>query len=182
MVSYTKSEKKSQSKKKPVRRRFMKSSKKRSELSPYRVERMAKNTVLFVIVLLALLMVFFTFYHLIATPEYLIKKEVEEMTTDYYENYFYPTVLENNMVPRSQVEEAADSEEVLAPILEKYSKIGFSRVTLRQLLIYDNYKNASYKNVLSEYCDLDKTTVKLYPESPFKKENFRAEYTYSCKF
>ena len=66
--------------------------------------------------------------------------------------------------------------------MEKYEKHGFSAVSLRQLLLYDNHKNEKYDGELTKYCDKDRTVIKFYPESPYEKTNYRVDYTYSCEF
>ena len=143
--------------------------------------RIAKNTVLAVIILAMLTVIAFTLYNLIATPEFLVKREVESITSDYYENYFYNKILENNSINPKE-SDLSIIEPAMSKALEKYVSNGFARVSFRQLLLYDDRKHAASSNFLSEYCDLDKSIIKIYPESPFGRKNYRVDYSYSCKF
>jgi len=129
----------------------------------HKSHKIARNTILTVILFLMLIVTGFTIFSFIATPEFLVKREIENIATDYYENYFYPSI------PNPSG-------------LDSYLQSGFARVNLRQLLLYDNRKHYASMEYLSSYCDLDKTQIKVYPEKPFEKKSYRVEYTYSCKF
>lgn len=142
---------------------------------------LAKNVILTVIALAMLTMILFTIYNLIATPEFLIKREIENITTDYYENYFYSQILENNSIDPNETNPAI-IEPAMKSVMPRYAEPGFARLTLRQLLLYDNKKHYSSINYLSEYCDLDQTLIKIYPEEPFGRKNYRVDYSYYCKF
>ena len=104
-----------------------------------------------------------------ANPESIVKREVESIATDYYENHFYPEITEK-------------SDKSPADIIERYTTSGFARVTLRQLLIFDNERHAEAAAILTTYCDTNDTFVQFFPESPFGKSNYRIEYHYSCTF
>ena len=123
----------------------------------------AKNSILTIIASLTLIVLGFIIFNLIATPEYLIKKQISVITTDYYENYFYKN--------------ASDPS-----ALYHYEEVGLPRITLRQLLLYDDLKHSDKTAELSKYCDLDKTLVKIYPEAPYEKSSYHVDFTYSCKF
>ena len=134
-------------------------SKTNSERSYY----FAKNSILTVIAVAMLVVLGFTIFNFIATPEFLVKREITNIATDYYENYFY------NLIPNPND-------------LDFYNKHGFARMTLRQLLLYDDRKHGASEAYLSDYCDLDKTQIKIYPEQPYDRKSYHIDYTYSCKF
>lgn len=123
----------------------------------------SKNSILTVIVLAMLTMLGFTIFNLIATPEFLVKRKIEDITADYYENYFY-----NNLPDPSG--------------LSHYTEKGLTFVPLRELLAFDDHRHGAITSSLSEYCDLDKTSIKIFPKYPFGRKDYRVEYTYSCKF
>ncbi|MBQ3296266.1 hypothetical protein IJG95_00955 [Candidatus Saccharibacteria bacterium] len=144
--------------------------------------RVAKHTILTVIILAMLTVLAYTIFTIIATPEFLVKRKIESLTSDYYENYFYPKILENNSLKKDDVLDPASAESHLSSIMEKYLDTGFSRITLNQLFLYDNRKNYAAASSISKYCDLNKTTIKIFPESPYTVKSYRVDYKYSCNF
>ena len=141
--------------------------------------RIAKDSVLTVIVTVLLIVTGFTVFGMIATPEYLIKNEITAIATDYYENYFYNKILNNN----SLATDSPDfSESTMEKIMEKYIDRGFANISLRQLLLYDDEKHVAATSLLEEYCNLDASNIRIYPEAPFDRQNYRVDYKYSCKF
>lgn len=151
-----------------------------SYISSHRTYHLAKDTILTIIALVMMMMIGLTFFCLIATPEFLVKREIESIAKDYYENYFYTTTLNNNSL---EINEHSDNKNsTLDKIFSRYEKTGFSRTTLRQLLLFDDQKHITSMASLAKYCDLDKTQIKIYPEPPFDRQNYRIDYTYSCKF
>ena len=161
--------------------RHAKSRTNRSYISANRTATVARNTILTVIGLAMLAVLAFTIFNFIATPEFLVKREVESITKDYYENYFYPQILENNSLSRDESDPAV-LEPIMSEALKRYIEHGFARVSLRQLTLYDDRRHGASASALSEYCNLDQTLIKIYPESPFTSTNYRVEYDYSCKF
>ena len=125
--------------------------------------RFTKNTILTVIAFTMLIIVGFTIFNLIATPEFMVKRKMESIANDYYQNYFY------NSVP--------DKEG-----LSHYTETGLSRLSLRQLLLYSDRKYGDTMDFFTNYCDLDKTTLKFYPEEPFERNTYYVDFRYSCKF
>ena len=127
----------------------------------------AKKIIFIVIVLtfISTSTALFLSYYL--TDERLVKSKISNLASDYYENFFYENSILN--IP----------EEKLSTTLEKYSTTGFSIVTLRQLLLYDNEKQSDY---LLTYCDENSTYVKFYPITPYNQTSYRTEFTYSCDF
>ena len=107
-------------------------------------------------VILALLLTSFT------EPERVVTSKIEGITADYYENYFYDRISDYD--------------------LEKYADKGFSKVTLRQLLLFDSERHVDAMSLLSQYCDIEATYVRIYPEKPFSKTDYHVEYNYACTF
>ena len=153
-----------------------------SYISSQHTYRIAKNAILTVIATAMLMVLVFTIFSLIATPEFLTKREIETITADYYENYFYPNILSSNSLTLSQVKSPQDAESLLSNILDKYTETGFSRITLNQLLLFDNRRHYSAAASLANYCNLDNTIIKIYPEPPYTINSYHADYDYSCKF
>ncbi len=144
--------------------------------------RTAKRTILTVIALAMLAVLGYTIFTIIATPEFLVKREINHLTSDYYENYFYPKILKNNSIEGSDATNPSFTESHLSSVMEQYLETGFSRITLNQLFLYDNRKNYSLAAPIAKYCDLDKSFIKIFPESPYTAKNYRVEYNYSCNF
>ena len=140
--------------------------------------RAAKTSVLTVIATITLTVVGYIIFCLIATPENVIKNEITTITSDYYENYFYNKILDNNYLSTDDADFDASTME---NILGRYTARGFATVSLRQLLLTDNSKpdTTAY---LEKYCNLDRSNVKIYPEAPFSRQDYHVEYSYSCKF
>lgn len=106
------------------------------------------------------------------SPEAVAKRKFEFLATEYYETYYYPKFIE------------AMDESVFADKMEIFSTTGLQPVPLRQLLLYQNAKNSSYKKYFdnSEYsCDKNKTQAKFYPVSPYGATDYTVEYTYVCE-
>ena len=104
---------------------------------------------------------------LIFDTERAVKSTISSLATDYYENYFYENISTGN--------------KDMTKTMEKFADTGFSKVTLRQLLLY-NQQNSNYKDLLLKHCDENTTSVTFYPESPYSKTSYRTEYSYSCSF
>ena len=103
--------------------------------------------------------------------ETVAKRKLEELATMYYENYYYDRFME-------EIDPELKDEK-----LKTYEKTGFQPVLLRQLLLYQNGKYASYKVYFEkgEYkCDKNKTSVKFYPVEPYGPKDYTVEYNYSC--
>ena len=116
--------------------------------------------------------VVFALYKAINTPEKVVKDRIAGYTREYYEEYFHPKT------------KASVAEENFEEIMRKYTERGLDdgRVTLRQLMLYDGGRFSSELNAISDYCDLDKTYVEIYPTKPYGKTDYRVNYKYSCNF
>ncbi len=157
---------------KPVRsRKTHKSSKKSKEININ-----ARSTIITVIVAAMAVVVFATFIYSILTPENYVKTNVENIAKDYYENYFYDSVVVTNRI--GTIAETKSIDDIMTPYTEK----GLPTINLEQLLLYDNQKYASLTSTLAKYCNLKSTTIKFYPESPFDSSNYHFDVNYSCDF
>ena len=141
----------------------------RNQQKSRRIFTVAKRSILTVIVLAMLVVVLALLLMFFLKPERLVKSKIEAMSADYYENYFYPNVTKDN---------SASLEE----IMKRYEIPGFAMVSLRQLLLYDNEKNADAAKTLTTYCDENTTYIQIFPEAPYGKTNYHINYHYSCTF
>lgn len=133
----------------------------------------SRRAILVVIVMAMLAVVLAVLSKYFLTPEYIVKNKIENITKDYYENYYYPqlTALVEMQDPIS-----------LAETMERYVTPGFARITLRQILLFDNERYAEAKNILTTYCNENATYIQIFPEAPFEKTDYHVEYHYSCDF
>ena len=99
-----------------------------------------------------------------------IKGRIESMAREYYETYYYDHF--TSSIPAENI----------SSILSKYSERGFAEVKLRQILLYNNGKNAAAADEIGKYCDLNNTSIKFIPDEPFGSTNYHIEYNYSCNF
>ena len=130
----------------------------------------AKKVILF---LIGSVMVLVGVYALVAVfmdPEAAVPRKIEFLARDYYESYFYDNFKDN--LSSSNVDS----------VFEKHVEIGFSPVALRQLLLFENGKHSEEREYLEKYCDTNRTTVVIYPEAPFNKNNYHVKYNLSCQF
>lgn len=123
----------------------------------------ARRSALAVILLAMLAVILTLLFATFTEPERVVTAKIEEIAADYYENYFYDRIKNYDN-------------------LDSYTENGFSKVSLRQLLLFDSERHASDASLLSKYCDTEMTYVRIYPEAPFKKTNYRVEYHYACTF
>ena len=129
---------------------------------------LAKKSVLTIIILAMLVVTLALLLAYFLKPETIVKSKMSAISTDYYENYYYPQIVEQSSKP-------------LPEILEYYSTHGFSQVTLRQLLLIDNERNKDASD-LKNYCDENATYIQIFPEPPYGKNNYHIDYHYSCTF
>ncbi|MBQ3310071.1 hypothetical protein IJG73_01350 [Candidatus Saccharibacteria bacterium] len=100
-------------------------------------------------------------------------RELEKLTKDYYENFFYDLVLKEGG-------EGVDLAELFAP----YEKGGgMQPVLLRQLLLFDSGRHESSRKEFindSYRCDTNTTSVRIKPTAPYGRNDWTAEYNLSC--
>lgn len=128
----------------------------------------AQKTIVLVIGLLFILIAVLSISLFFLNTESRVKNTISSIATDYYENYIY-----ENIINSEKVEE-------FDKIMENYEHFGFSAIYLRQLLYYNN--NPETIDFIKQYCDENKTSVKFYPNPPYSRTSYRAEYTYFCNF
>lgn len=133
----------------------------------------AKKLILFVIIFAMFTVIVAVICAVFLNHEARVKSQISALAADYYENYFYESLINSS---KSQ------SDSNINSVMEKYNPAGLSPLTLSDLLTYDNQKNNRYAGFLSEYCDIDNTFIKLYPDPPYERTSYHAEYTYSCNF
>ena len=104
-------------------------------------------------------------------PENLTKAKISNLATDYYENYLY-----ENLINSEKFSGNIDAT------MSEYRDRGLSTITLRQLLLHDQSKNASLANEIKNYCDEEKTTIKFYPDAPYSRSSYHVDYHYVCNF
>lgn len=144
------------------------SSRKRIDRQVYSATKKSILTVIIFSMLIVILAVLFVIFN---DPEKLVKQKITDITTDYYENYYYPSLIGN----------AAD-EDSLSDIMTPYVTPGFATISLRQLLLFDNERFAKTATFVKQYCDENKTFAHIYPDPPFGKKNYHIDYIYSCAF
>lgn len=104
-------------------------------------------------------------------PERLTKSRIESLASDYYENYLYENFINSDKF-------SGDLESAMS----RYTETGFTSITLRQLILHDQEKTASIADSLKANCDIEQTTIKFFPESPFSRKDYRVDYRYVCNF
>ncbi len=132
----------------------------------------AERITIIVVIIIAMLIVIATIaINLFNTPERNVKSKIDDMISDYYENFFYKDVLNN-----------ISNESTRSKTLEKYHDAGFSRVYFRQLFLYDNEKYANEAPLIQKYCDENASFVIYYPDPPYGQTNYHTKIYYSCEF
>lgn len=105
-----------------------------------------------------------------------IRHKLAKMAENYYEEYLYEDFTNSDKFKRIDNIEKA---------MQKYHEKGFSRVTLRQMILHEKI-NTSEISYDSEYvknnCNEDHTYVQIFPDPPYDKKSYHIEYTYSCNF
>lgn len=105
---------------------------------------------------------------LIDTPQEKAEKELAQLSDDYYVEYLYPRLL-------GMMTEPVEN-------LEKYKEAGVPTTYLRQLLHYDNDKNADLAEVFSMVaCDTNQTGVRYYPVEPYGPQDYTVKYIWKCE-
>ncbi len=114
--------------------------------------------------------VFVTVYF---NPERVAERKFKELATTYYETYYHEKFTE------------AIEPELFEEKMKLYEETGFQPVLLRQLLLYQNGKYASYKGYFEKdgfSCDKNKTSAKFYPVYPYGKKDYTVKYEFVCQF
>ena len=131
----------------------------------------ARNITLVIIIIAALAVCTTFIASILLKPERLVPPKIEALATNYYENIFY-----EKMVTSDQFSGDATAT------LEKHHERGLAIITLRQLLLQDPPITDDEANYLRQYCDENKTTVHFYPDPPYTRTAYHAEFNYACNF
>lgn len=123
-------------------------------------------SILFVLLDLFLLTVF--------TEERITKYYIEDLASDYYENYFYEGVINSDSFKEggSNLESA----------MKDYGQYGLPAIALKDLITHEGQKTAPHADYVLRRCDDTATTVKFLPYSPYNRTDYAIEYTYACNF
>ena len=140
----------------------------RTPITAYRYAITPKNVILWIIAAVATIICIATLSVFLLNPERRVRSDFETLATNYYENVFYQGILTSDNF-------SGDIEKAL----EKYTTTGLSRLTLRQLSLLSPSISPDY--LLTE-CDENDTFVTFFPEPPYSRNSYRAEYVYSCNF
>ena len=136
-----------------------------------RIFKVSRWVIFGVIVIAMLAVVLAILVSVFNNPENFVTSKIETSTADYYENYFYP-----------RVESGVTSGESFDEVMGRYAETGFSRITLKQLLLFDSERYGALADYLTGYCDPETTFVKIYPDAPFNKSDYHVDYNYACTF
>ena len=130
-----------------------------------------KIMIVLIVVMMATVVVF-AIYKAINTPEKMTKDRISDYAREYYENYFYPKVKKS--IPANNFES----------IMQQYGERGVDdgQISLRTLMLHNGGRFINELEAISDYCDLDTTFIKIYPDKPYEKNNYHVEYKYSCNF
>lgn len=132
-----------------------------------------QKTIIIVIISAFLVVIFAVISSFFLKPENLVKTKIEVLAREYYETYFYDKFFKSEDFLNL---EKLDSQ------MKKYKTSGFPSVPLRQILLYENEKNADSAELIGSYCDENKTSVRFYPEYPYEKASYSMKFNYSCDF
>lgn len=130
-----------------------------------------QKTIIIVIILAILVTIVAVIISFFLKPESLTKARIEGLAADYYENYVYENLINSDQFSGD-----------LNSTMNRYKETGFTPVTLRQLILHDQEKTSGISDSLREYCDIERTTIRFFPESPFSRKDYRIDYNYVCNF
>ena len=112
-----------------------------------------------------------TIFTLIATPERIITSRIASLTEDYYENYFY-----------DRIGEFSNNDASFEEIMHDYAVHGFAPLSLNQLTHFDNGRHLDASGSLSTYCNMERSSVQIFPFAPYGRTDYDVKYSYSCNF
>lgn len=145
----------------------------RARVSTHSDTNFAKIIILVVIIIAAIIVIFAVIHSLIFTPEAITKSNLSKLASDYYENYYYESIVNSK---EFQSLDNVDSA------MNKYTKKGFPKIKLQQLILQNQSSNQELTNQILKYCDEDSTIITFYPELPFDRTSYHVEFDYSCLF
>ena len=136
----------------------------------------AKRTILLVIALAALAVILALLFHLFNQPEKLVMQKIDELVADYYENTFYQSVVDSEAIKSSA------SDKTVEDVIKRYNKFGSDKITLRQMMLYDENRHTQTFDYISHYCDMSDTYAFYRPHEPYGKTDYDVKINYSCNF
>jgi hypothetical protein len=136
----------------------------------------AKPVILTVIGLAGLTVILATFSAFYFTPERVVKDEIDSLAKSYYENKIYENIINANAT------DISSGKKSLETIMEKYTRVGFSPISLRQLFLVGSGSRPNTTAIITKYCNENTTSLTFFPDPPYGKEDYHISYTYDCKF
>ena len=136
-------------------------------------EPIEKKIILACLIVSSCVVVLSVFVGIFFSPQRVAERKLEKLAADYYENYFYDKFA--STVPEDEKEK----------VFKDYSEHGFAPVYLRQLLLFDNERDAGYAkyfNTTTYSCDKNQTKIQIFPVEPYGRKNYRVEYAPSCNY
>ena len=130
-----------------------------------------KFTILAIVVGIGL--VFFNLgAHAIFDPKKLAENELQRLAKDYYENYYYDVFTQK--IPEGDFNLAFTT----------YSEYGFPKTYLRELLLFDDGRNATSRAYFDGqyYCNTNQTAIQIIPYPPYGRTDYEVKYTYDCEY
>ena len=135
-----------------------------------------KRIVLSVIALAALAVILALLFHLFNQPEKLVVQKIDELVADYYENTFYQSIVDSKAL------KSGTSNKTVEDVIKRYNKFGSDKITLRQMMLYDENRHTQTFDYISHYCDMSDTYAFYHPHEPYGKTDYDVKINYSCNF
>lgn len=132
----------------------------------------AQKSILAIIIIAVVAVIAFTIFAFNTHTSIDIESEISKMSSEYYEQYYFPD-LENSI--------RTHSDSSVEDALSEYTATGLSRVPLRQIIAHTQ-SDPTIVQYISTRCDVNNTLVHFFPESPFTATSYHTSYTYSCNF
>lgn len=136
----------------------------------------SKKVTIGVIVGTMLAVIAMVVFCLVYQPSDDVKAKLARISENYYENYLY-----DNITSSEQFKQINDINKAM----EKYHDKGFTRVTLRQLVLHEKINEPEISNdskLVRNICNENRTYVQFFPDPPYDKKSYHVEYHYSCNF
>ncbi|MBO7720505.1 hypothetical protein J6S35_02630 [Candidatus Saccharibacteria bacterium] len=124
-------------------------------------------------IILCIGLVFFNLgAHAVFDPKKLAEDELQRLAKDYYENYYYDVFTQK--IPESDY----------ALAFTTYSEYGFPKTYLRELLLFDDGRNAKSRAYFDGqyYCNTNQTAIQIIPYPPYGRTDYEVKYTYDCEY
>lgn len=135
-----------------------------------KLKEVFKNKILrvFLVAILVVIIIILVSLFIFKNREASLDEKLEDLGRTWYETYYWENIASTN-------EKRADA-------LMKYQNIGVT-IDLSNLSKYP-FSEGKIEEFINdktkEACDLNNTKVRIIPESPFGKENYKIEVTLDC--